>query len=219
MKGWGFMRNFKKMLIVYLTLCLFFAVGCSAKEKVTPDMTATSMFDFFIKGDKEAIAKINVPNEEIDASAKIQKDTTISLVKNNLKSSGIEVKEEKLEELYNVRAEALKKLTCTSEIISQAEDSAEVRIKSTYIDEVAIDNKAADDALETVKQMGLTDQKEAINKVGDEYVKNLINGYQSASPSQDTKEKIFKFTKKDKIWLPQSMVEFGNGIGLLAAGQ
>lgn len=213
------MKKFKKMAVISLALCVLFIVGCSAKEKLTPDITVTSLFNLYIKGDKEAVAKMKISKEDVDAIAKIQKDTTISSVRNNLKAAGLEVKEEKLEEFYNVRAETLKKLTCTSEILSQTKDSAEVKVKSTYIDEVAIDEKAANDALEAVKQMGLTDENEVVSKFGDEYIKNLVMGYQSATPSQDTKEKTFKITKQHGVWLPESMVEFGNGIGVIASGQ
>lgn len=213
------MKKLKKMAVISLALCVLFVVGCSGKEKLTPDITATSLFNLYIKGDKEAVAKMKISKEDVDAIAKIQKDTAISLLKTSLTSTGIQVTDEKLEEFYNAREEVLKKLNCTAEVISQTKESAEVKIKSTYINEDALAEKAANDALETIKQMGLTDENEAVSKFGDEYIKNSIMAYQSAEPSQDTKEKTFKFTKQDGIWLPESSVEFGNSIGLLIAGQ
>lgn len=169
------MKKAKKSLILSLVLLFIpiMVIGCSSKPKVSADETAKILFDFYIKGDQESLSKIKISKEQIEEVSKMQKDKTISTLKTNLRSTGLKVNDEQVNKIYTARVSALKKLSAKTEVVSQDDESAHVKLKATYIDEVGLDKKAATDAVEEVKKMNLTDRQEALNKATDIYIKKF----------------------------------------------
>ncbi|AUM94225.1 TPA: DUF5105 domain-containing protein [Clostridium botulinum] len=214
------MKKAKKSLILSLILLFIpiMVIGCSSKPKVGADETAKILFDFYIKGDKESLSKIKISKEQTEEISKMQKDKTISTIKTNFTAEGLKISDEQVNQIYAARVSALKKLSSKTEVVSQDDKSAQVKLKSTYIDEVALDKKAGMDAVEEVKKMNLTDRQEAINKAKDIYIKNLIKSYENVKPSSDMKEKTFKLTIKEKTWMPEDMKNFGESIVKLTSG-
>ncbi|EJE7234828.1 MULTISPECIES: DUF5105 domain-containing protein [Clostridium] len=214
------MKKAKKSLILSLILLFIpvMVIGCSSKPKVGADETTKILFDFYIKGDKESLSKIKISKEQTEEISKMQKDKTISTIKTNFTAEGLKISDEQVNQIYAARVSALKKLSSKTEVVSQDDKSAQVKLKSTYIDEVALDKKAGMDAVEEVKKMNLTDRQEAINKAKDIYIKNLIKSYENVKPSSDMKEKTFKLTIKEKTWMPEDMKNFGESIVKLTSG-
>ncbi|MCY6369703.1 DUF5105 domain-containing protein [Clostridium ganghwense] len=214
------MKKMKKSLVLLMSFLFIpiMLIGCSSKPKVSPDETAKILFNFYIKGDQSGLEKIKMPKDVIDETAKLQKETYTTAIKNNFKVAGLTIKDEQVEQIYEARMEGLKKLTVTTETVSESDTEAQVKIKSTYFDTVALDKKAAQDAVEQVKKLKLTNQQEAKTKVTDAYIKNLVEAFKNVKPSADTKEKTFKFTIQEKVWLPQNMIQFGSGIGGQVSG-
>ncbi|ADF98159.1 putative lipoprotein [Clostridium botulinum F str. 230613] len=194
------MKKAKKSLILSLVLLFIpiMVIGCSSKPKVGADETGKILFDFYIKGDQESLSKIKISKDQIEEISKMQKDKTISTIKTNLATAGLKVNDEQIKQIYAARVSALKKLSAKAEVVSQDDKSAQVKLKATHIDEVALDEKAATDAVEEVKKMNLTDRQEALNKATDIYIKNLIKSYENVKPSSDMKEQTFKFIIKRK---------------------
>ncbi|NFL97274.1 DUF5105 domain-containing protein [Clostridium botulinum] len=214
------MKKAKKSLILSLILLFIpiMVIGCSSKPKVSADETAKILFDFYIKGDQESLSKIKISKDQIEEISKMQKDKTISTIKTNLATAGLKVNDEQIKQIYAARVSALKKLSAKAEVVSQDDKSAQVKLKATHIDEVALDEKAATDAVEEVKKMNLTDTQEALNKATDIYIKNLIKSYENVKPSSDMKEQTFKFIIKEKTWIAEDMKNFGEGIVKLTSG-
>ncbi|APF26255.1 DUF5105 domain-containing protein [Clostridium botulinum] len=214
------MKKAKKSLILSLILLFIpiMAMGCSSKPKVGADETAKILFDFYIKGDQESLSKIKISKEQTEEISKMQKDQTISTIKTNLTAAGLKVNDEQINKIYAARVSALKKLSAKTEVVSQDDKSAQVKVKATHINEVALDEKAATDAVEQVKKMNITDRQEAINKATGIYIQNLIKSYENVKPSSDMKEQTFKFTIKEKTWIPEDMKSFGAGIVKLTSG-
>ncbi|MBN3376568.1 DUF5105 domain-containing protein, partial [Clostridium botulinum] len=67
------MKKAKKSLILSLILLFIpvMVIGCSSKPKVGADETAKILFDFYIKGDKEALTKIDLPKDKIEEISKM----------------------------------------------------------------------------------------------------------------------------------------------------
>lgn len=214
------MKKAKKSLILSLILLFIpvMVIGCSSKPKVGADETTKILFDFYIKGDKESLSKIKISKEQTEEISKMQKDKTISTIKTNFTAEGLKISDEQVNQIYAARVSALKKLSSKTEVVSQDDKSAQVKVKATHINEVALDEKAATDAVEQVKKMNITDRQEAINKAKDIYIKNLIKSYENVKPSSDMKEKTFKLTIKEKTWMPEDMKNFGESIVKLTSG-
>ncbi|WP_315118395.1 DUF5105 domain-containing protein [uncultured Clostridium sp.] len=214
------MKKGKKSLVLSLMLLVIsiMVIGCSSKPKVAADETAKILFDFYIKGDQESLEKIKLSKDQIAEIAKIQKDETMKTLKNNFIVAGLKVSDDQINEIYTARASALKKLSAETEIVSENNESVDVKLKANYIDEVAIDEKAATDAVQEVEKLNITNQEEILNKLTDVYIKNLIKEYNNVQPSSDLKEQTFKFDIKEKIWMPQDMDAFSKGIANLVLG-
>lgn len=214
------MKKMKRALVVVLSLVLIpmLMIGCSLKPKVSADETAKILFDFYIKGDESGLSKIGVPKNIIDETVKLQKDTFSNMIKANFSAGKLTIKDEQIAEMYKWRSEALKKVTVTSEAVNKTDTYTEVKIKSTYINEGALDEKAVNDAIEAVKKLGLTNEKDATDKLTEAYINNLIKEYKEAKPSTETKEKTFKFTIQEKVWMPENMSDFGTSISKLSIG-
>ncbi|EJO5346339.1 DUF5105 domain-containing protein [Clostridium botulinum] len=214
------MKNIKKSLILSLVLLFIpvMVIGCSSKPKVKADETAKILFDFYIRGDKEALTKIDLPKDKIEEISKLQKEKTIQTLKTNLTTQGANVSDEKINQIYEARVEALKKLSAKAEIVSEDDKSANVKLKMSYIDEGALDRKAGEDAAEEIKKSNITDRKKAIDKAIDIYVQNLIKEYKNLKPSSDMKEKTFKFVIKEKTWMPEDNSGFALNIGKMTIG-
>ncbi len=133
----------KKSLILSLILLFIpmIVIGCSSKPKVSADETTKMLFDFYIKGNKESLSKIKISKEQIEEVSKMQKDKTIAKIKTNFTSEGLKISDEQANQIYAARVAALKKLSGKTEVISQDDKSAQVKLKVTYFDEVALDKK------------------------------------------------------------------------------
>ena len=215
------MKKVKRSLVLILMSLLLIPtvlIGCSSKPKVGPDETAQILFNFYINGDDSGLSKITVTKDMAEETKKIQKEATITNIKNQFKAGGLTVKDEQLEEIYKVRSEAFKRLSATAEVVSKTDTTAEVKLKSKYFDEVALDEKAANDAVKQVEKLQIKDQKEILNKLTEQYINNLIEAYKKVQPAEGTKEKTFKFKAEKKVWLAEDMKEFGTGIGTMVIG-
>lgn len=214
------MKKGRKSLLLSLVLIVIsiMVIGCSSKPKVAADETAKILFDFYIKGDQESLEKIKLSKEQIEEIAKIQKDETMKTIKNNFAVAGLKVSDAQVNEIYTARASALKKLSAETEIVSENDESADVKLKTTYINEIALDEKAATNAIQEVEKLNITNQEEILNKLTEVYIKNLINEYKNVQPSSDLKEQTFKFEIKEKTWLPQDIETFSLGIVKLVLG-
>ncbi|WMJ80716.1 DUF5105 domain-containing protein [Clostridium sp. MB40-C1] len=215
------MKKVKKSLVILM--CLLFIpvilIGCSNKPKVSADETAKILFNFYVKGDKSDLSKISMPKDRIEELSKFQKDTIIKEIRNGFLKEGLTLKNDQLEQIYKARLEALKKVTATTEKISENDKEAEVKVKATYFDESKVSEKAMTDAVKEVEKLKLTNRQEIISKILDIYVKNLKVEYQNVKPSTDVKEGTYKFIIKEKVWVPQDVKKFASEIGSFNAGK
>ncbi|MCS4478637.1 hypothetical protein JTT08_13295 [Clostridium botulinum] len=107
---------------------------------------------FILKEIRSLYQKLKISKDQIEEISKMQKDKTISTIKTNLATAGLKVNDEQIKQIYAARVSALKKLSAKAEVVSQDDKSAQVKLKATHIDEVALDEKAATDAVEEVKK-------------------------------------------------------------------
>lgn len=63
----------------------------------------------------------------------------------------MKVNDEQIKQIYAARVSALKKLSAKAEVVSQDDKSAQVKLKATHIDEVALDEKQQQMLLKKLK--------------------------------------------------------------------
>ncbi len=212
------MKNVKKNLAIFMSLLMIPLMLMGCKPKVAPDETAKTLFNFAVKGDQTGLSKIGVSQSEIDSAVKKEKESFIKEIKGTFTSSGLQITDAQVNEVYKAVVDDFKKVTVTAETTSQTDKTAEVKLKSTYFDLEAISMKAANTAIDQFKDSGITDEKELKTKLTDAFIKNLIAELKNAKPGQ-SKEKTFKFIIKDKVWFPENEDQFFSDIAGLASGQ
>lgn len=216
------MKLSKKIIsILTMLLCigvLLTATGCGAKT--TPAESAQYFFELTIKQDTTNVDKFGMTEDEAKTLLKTETDATKTQTKSNFTKSGLTISDEKLDAIVAAQYKALKSLTVTTEATSESGKQATVVIKNTYIDFTAIDEKAATDAVESVKALGLTDQKEAMDKLTAQYIENLLAALNSATPSTDMNEATYEFKEESGEWIPSmDSTEFGKQLATLALGK
>lgn len=214
------MKKNKKILTLLLSILLVGGImltGCGSKG-LTAVESAEMLFNLYVKQDTTKAEKLPLKKEELESFVQQQQKVLKSKTENEFKTYGLTISDEKLENICKAQLAAIAKVTPTVELVSEKDGTAEVKVKTTYLEFEKIDEKAADDAIAAYENSGITDEKELLNKMADEYVKNLIEGLNSATPSTDTAEKTFKFKKdkETKIYIPDNIVEFFVGIDELS---
>lgn len=199
------MKKSKKIIsILFVLICLGGVLTACGKPKPTAVDSGKFFYNFLVKHDKTDIDKFGIKEDEADNILKIQTDATKNQTRMNFTKAGMLVSDEKLDKITEAQYSALKSLDVTVESGSENGDQATIKMTTPYIDFTAIDTKAANDAQSSIKALGLTNQKEAIDKFKDQYIENLTNGLKEAKPSSDTNTGTYKFEKDSKsgLWIP-----------------
>ncbi|WPC40572.1 DUF5105 domain-containing protein [Clostridium sp. JS66] len=212
------MKNLKRNLAICMSLLMIPLMLMGCKPKVGPDETAKTLVEFAIKGDQSGVSKIGVSQSEINDAVKAEKDDFLKEIKSSFTTQGLNVTDAQVNAIYNAVMDDFKKVTVTTQVASQNDKTAEIKLKSTYFDLEAISVKAANNVIAQFKDSQIADEKERKTKVTDAFVKNLITELKNAKPSE-AKEKTFKFVVKDKVWLPENESQFFSDVAKLVSGQ
>lgn len=213
------MKKMKKVIILLLSLLMLSTILIGCKPKVGPDEAAKNLFNFLLKGDQAGVSKMGISQKEMDDAVKSEKGGFNEAMKNEFKSAGLTIKDDKVEEITKAIMESLKKVTLDAQVVSQSGQTAEVKIKTTYIDFDAASKKVLESSMAELKDQQITDEKELQNKVTEVLTKNFIAEFKDAKPSTETKEETFKFAIKDKMWQPEDAAKCFEAVGKLASGQ
>ena len=213
------MKNKKFTALLLITMLLLSCVVTGCGKEFTAKESAQIYWELG-SGDTSNISKINMKEEDAKADIEKNKEEGIKTLKDAYAAKGLTATDEQIAKFYDVASELVKKATVTIEEVSNDGKTAQIKYKTTYIDAAKLGTKASNDAAESVKALGLTNQKEAMDKYSELLLENLVNEYKNATFSEDTKEKTYTFTKKDKIWVPEGdEKEFVKNLGGLVAGQ
>lgn len=223
------MKKSKKLIAALMTSVLgatLFLTGCGESSE-TADVTAKAFYNLYILGDSTEIEKIALTKDESTQILDRLKSTREDAIQEVITSKGFQITTDQLDDIYDAGMEALKKLTVTTEIVSEDKDKATVKLTTTYLDMVAIDAKSAEEAENEVNEMGLTDQTEWNNKYIEIYANKLVEEFKIVEPSTETKEATFECQKqvypvdgkKKDVWFPVEMETFIANITKMATTQ
>lgn len=209
-------KKFTALLLVSILVLSCVVTGCG--KQITPKECAQIWWEIAFN-DMSNVSKVNITEEQSKTILEKSTEKNLSTLKTTFTSQGLTVTDEQIKEYFEAVIEASKKATVTIEEVSNDGKTAQVKYKTTYIDANKMATKAANEAVESVKALGLTNQKEAMAKYSELVIKNLITEFKNATFSEDTNEKTYTFTKKDKIWAPENQETLSTELGGLIAGK
>ena len=139
--------------------------------------------------------------------------------------AGLSITEENLDAITEAQLNALKKVKATITTESSDKQTAVVKIQTNYLKLTEADEKAANEVLEEVQAMGLTDRQEILNVYSEKYTAKLIETLNAIEPVDDTVEKSFSFViekvdidgKSKDMWIPENPTTLGKDISTMIA--
>lgn len=211
----------KKVVLVVMSmlLVLTLAVGCTSKPKANAAESAKILYDLYVKGDIKDVAKLGMKEDEAKEALDLMKKTFVATFGAGLKATGLTITEEQIVQIVEARMEGIKKLEGTTEIVSETKESAEVKLSTTYFDEMGMQDKIVEEVLVEVEAMSLTSEQEVLDKMTELFINKLIESYKNIAPAADKKSETFKFIKEKNVWIAEDMHQFGIRIGQITNGQ
>ncbi|MFL0252070.1 DUF5105 domain-containing protein [Clostridium neuense] len=198
-------------IVVIMLLIPAMLIGC--KPKVAADESAKILADFAIKNNSSEISKLGDTKSDIYLSMEKQKNEFKKGFKESFeKSSGMTIDDEKVDEFYKAYVNAMKKITITTNKISENGKTAKVNVKVTYIDLKSIVFAGVN------KMLDLENSGKGESELVDDYMDNIVKGLKDAKPSTKTKEATFNFIIKDNIWIPEDAHGYFKKISDLSLG-
>ena len=218
------MNKLKKIATLLLTTFMLSIamVGCGEKIE-SPELVTESYYDLIVYGDTSKLESMGLGSDDVDTLKEEIQTQLKTQTKNNFTASGLKITDEQLENVVNAQKEAMKKISCTVEPVSSDKQTAVVTLKTNYLNITEADEKAANEAVKEAQSMGITSQKELLEKATELYINKLIDACKNIEPSSETVEKNMTLKlqsfdvngKAKKMWAPENPVTFGNDIGTM----
>lgn len=206
-------RIISAIIAIFLIFTLILSLS-SCMGTVSLEKSAKLLAQYYVKHDESALRKLGASSETAKEGIETEKAERKKEIQSSFARSGVEASDEQLEKIYEAQMEAIKKVTITTDIVSEEEDTAEVKISMNYIDVESIDEKAAEEAFKDIEE-GQSNSDKLKKECLEKYVDNLVKGLEEAKPSTEKNEAIFTFEKGAMSWVPEEMELFTEGIDSL----
>ncbi len=209
-----------KKTTCYLIGCLLILpilTGCGIPKPTAVD-SVKAIYELYIQRNTEGVKKLGLTESEISNALSQYETALTNTIRQNFSASGLEIHSETIDAIFQARMEAFSKMTATYTLISEKGGTAVVVLETTYFDEAALDHDAAYDAREAADEAGFTEYEEYLNFIMEAYTNNLIESYQSVTPSEDSKQISVTCSIVNNTWLPADMAAFGSALGRAVAG-
>ncbi|MDE6182093.1 MAG: DUF5105 domain-containing protein [Eubacteriales bacterium] len=216
------MRKCLKAMLLFITV-IAMLTGCGSKEEVSATDSAKAMFDLLFLGDKtDATSKLGMSDEEATQLMDTYKQSQTTMVKQIFKSSGLEISDEKVEEIYLALVEAFGKLeyTITEKEGSSAETKTVV-FETTYLDFEQVTNNIVGRLTEEVADpTNASEVAETFANIFVEELKNATPSTEKAIFESEFSLQKFEIDGKAKdVWFASNPTEFGFNLGMVVTGQ
>lgn len=206
-------RIISAIIAIFLIFTLILSLS-SCMGTVSLEKSAKLLAQYYVKHDESALRKLGASSETAKEGIETEKAERKKEIQSSFARSGVEASDEQLEKIYEAQMEALKKVTITTDIVSEEKDTADVKISMNYIDVESIDEKAAEEAFKDIEE-GQSNSDKLKKECLEKYVDNLVKGLEEAKPSTEKNEAIFTFEKGAMSWVPEEMELFTEGIDSL----
>lgn len=203
---------------ILIAMAVLTITGCSKPKMEAADSVA-AIYDLYVKGESAGVLELGMTKEEVTAALESYDQNLADTLRSNMTSAGLTVEDSVIEEIVEARKTALKAMTVSCELVSSDEETAVVSLKTSYFDETALDEKAADDAIVKAQESGSTNSDELLALATQYYTQNLIDGYLAVTPSEEMKELTVNCVLSKNVWLPEDLASFGEELGKIISGQ
>ena len=211
------MKKYIKSLFLFC-LSAIIMTGCSSPKMGASD-SVLAIYNLYVKGDSEGVLKLGMKQEDVNSNLTSYDVSLMDQLKTSMTSAGLTIEDTVLTEIIEARKTALKTMTASCELVSSEKETAVVLLKTTYFDEAALDEKAANDAIAKAQESGSTDADEMLTLATGYYAQNLIDSYRAVTPSEDMKELTVNCVLSGGVWLPEDVKVFGEELGSVITGQ
>ena len=209
----------KKIYAIIFILCLLPILSGCGKAKPTAADSVQAIYDLYIMRKTAGAAKLGMTEEDITNALASYDNALSQTIRSNFSDSGLEISDETMNEICQARRDALARMQAKCTLSSVEDQTALVTLSTTYFDEDTLDKDAAYNAREEADAAGFTNYDEYLNYIMEAYTRNLIDGYKSVVPSEDTKDISVTCIIVNNTWLPEDMTSFGSQLGAAVSGQ
>jgi len=211
------MKKILTLLMATLLTCSLLLSGCG-KESITPEASAKASIKLAF-GDISGMQDLGISKIAGEKLEDIGMAAASKTFRDGLKSQGGTLTDEEVIPYLEAIAECCQKVNTTCEVVSQSEDSAQIKITSNTIDLEKATKRAANKV-----PKGLSTN---ITDMYRELMKNMVVELSTVEPSDETNEGIFEFKKassgfgfnKKEYWIPTDMKSFSLKISNLVTGK
>ena len=210
----------KKIFIFCLMGCLLAAslTGCG-KKAPDPIPYIKAIYNLYILGDTKEAEELGLSTEQITTARETYKQALSDNLRENFKTSGLDVSNEDIDAIVEARADAMSRMSAAYVSTQTSKTTAEVTIMVSYFDEVALDTAAAEDALAAADDEVFASTEEHKAFVTKTYIANLISAYKTLSPSVECKNIVVSCVLADGHWYPENADQFYGELALTICGQ
>lgn len=209
----------KKIYAIIFILCLLPILSGCGRAKPTAADSVQAIYDLYIMRKTAGAAKLGMTEEDITNALASYDNALSQTIRSNFSDSGLEISDETMNEICQARRDALARMQAKCTLSSVEDQTALVTLSTTYFDEDTLDKDAAYNAREEADAAGFTNYDEYLNYIMEAYTRNLIDGYKSVVPSEDTKDISVTCIIVNNTWLPEDMTSFGSQLGAAVSGQ
>ncbi|NRV85561.1 hypothetical protein [Clostridium beijerinckii] len=178
------------------------------EESISPKESAEVLWNLVIKEDSSGMEKLGYSKAFGERIIKNINKNDFKTFKKESGQSGISLSDDQLQGMITALRSAISKNSVNFEEVSKTDNSAQVKVSSTFIDRDQISKDAVNITTSQALSNGIRDKQ----KLTEAYVANLIDSINKGQISSTTTENTFSFTKVGNIWLPSDTTNYTESI-------
>lgn len=178
------------------------------EESISPKESAEVLWNLVIKEDSNGMEKLGYSKAFGERIIKNINKNDFKTFKKESGQSGISLSDDQLQGMITALRSAISKNSVNFEEVSKTDNSAQVKVSSTFIDRDQISKDAVNITTSQALSNGIRDKQ----KLTEAYVANLIDSINKGQISPTTTENTFSFTKVGNIWLPSDTTNYTESI-------
>lgn len=218
-------RIYKPILSGILGFILLISLAGCGQNTVTskPEDTMTAFYDLLIRQDTSSITELGIDKTEAENTLKTYQESMTSTIQKSFKDAGVSITKSQSQDIFDAISTKLASLDYKVTVKKQDGKEATVKVSSQYINYLDIFKQAKQTTLNELKPLHI----EKLSDAKKQLVSNVIEGFNSASISDDMHSQTFQLSmqkiKSDKntlhIFFPKNYETVGSKLIKLTTNQ
>lgn len=163
-------------------------------EELAPEQCVGAYYDYIIKGDSTALKNIGIESNDVKNISDRREDAKIEL-QEQFNGTGISFTNEQVDRMVNAEIKVLMKLKNSFEVEEKDDETAIIKVSSTYIDIAKISQLAAASTIAELKGKNIQSEEELYSILPENFISNLEKRLDAAVPSKEMKDIQVEFKK------------------------